>query len=378
MKHIALSGLRGAAMVIAALVAGACSGVVRPDFGGGESAPQLASVECVTGARMAKLSATVDGVGAGISECGFRWLEDGTGVDEHTVVAAFAGTDGVFSAEIDGLEPSTSYTFYAYIGNGVNRIESSRMLFSTLAEADPPAPGPYVPTDPSAVVPVPDPVLRGYLLWHYDTDSDGELSAGEAAEIRAIELMSDEIASLSGIEYCGNLSHLAVNASRNSEDEPSVGRLTSVDLSHNALLRELNFEYQNLASLDLSGNPELVAVSIFKSPIRSLDLSLQRKLTLFSAGYCKLESMDLSDSSALEEVHLDHNNLSSLQLGELLDLQYLDCSSNKLATLDVSGCRSLNALDCHDNPELKTVVMKTGQALGIMIKDSWTKIVFVD
>lgn len=374
----ALSGPRGAAMVIAALVAGACSGVVRPDFGGGESAPRIASVECVTGARMAKLSATVDGVGAGISECGFRWLEDGTGVDEHTVVAAFAGADGVFSAEIDCLEPSTSYTFYAYVGNGINLIESAHMSFMTLAEAEPPTPGPYVPTDPSAVVPVPDPVLKGYLLWRYDTDSDGELSAGEAAEIRAIELMSDEIASLSGIEYCGNLSHLAVNASRNSEDEPSVGRLTSVDLSHNALLRELNFEYQNLASLDLSGNPELVAVSIFKSPIRSLDLSLQRKLTLFSAGYCKLESMDLSDSSALEEVHLDHNNLSSLQLGELLDLQYLDCSGNKLATLDVSGCRSLDALDCHDNPELKTVVMRTGQVLGVVTKDSWTKIVFVD
>lgn len=86
---------------------------------------------------------------------------------------------------------------------------------------------------PKAVVPIPDAHFRKYLVDHFDQDGDDQISGSEAVAITRIDVSSDEIETLSGIEFFDHLTWL--NCSGSHEGLLALGRLRELDVSWNPL-----------------------------------------------------------------------------------------------------------------------------------------------
>ena len=137
------------------------------------------------------------------------------------------------------------------------------------------------------LVNIPDSIFKEYLLSRFDTDGDGEISVDEGMNIKSVNICTDNVSSLKGIESFKNLAYLNCSGS-SDEFHNTCGQLTELDLrenvnlvqmfcennrisfldlSQNIKLRTLWCRYNLLESLDLSQNPDLVDVKIEGNPI---------------------------------------------------------------------------------------------------------------
>lgn len=385
----------------------ACQGLMKSDTGRLAELPSIVDLSCEPGTASAVLTASTKEP-AGISECGFYWFEAGI----SSKVVAQMDDRGLFSATIDFLNPGTEYVYCAYVSNGVSELRSMKKSFSTKKNDTPDEPDqpdnpdtpdepdepetpdepeqpdnpdmpdtpdePDEPEDPDDIINIPDPEFKAWMLWNFDINGDGELSGKEALEITIIQLNTDAVQSLQGIEHCPNLEYLSIRGGSTEGDLPGLGRLSSLDVSHNPKLWHLNIENNAINSIDLTHNPELLYIGIYKGGLNSIDLSQNKKATLIGLGYNQLTSIDLSGCISVEEVHVDHNNLNSCELGKLDKLSSLDCCSNSLSSLDISQCRKLNLLDCRENEIPFYLYMKTGQVLGSLVHSEGLKITYKD
>lgn len=203
------------------------------------------------------------------------------------------------------------------------------LLLATVA-AQTPSDAPRVFWDGATI---PNPVLRTYVLEHYDADKNGVISKQEARDVDRIEIgfnqPSDsvnvprtDVHSLKGIERFPNLTHLSCWV---------VGLLTSLDLSKNKSLQyvDLNY-YQGGLDRFLAPRPgEVYAEGLGETPL--------------------LLSLRLPQTPTLEELYCQGGLLTSLDVSECSNLRVLVCYKNKLTSLDVSGCPNLKRLECGEN-----------------------------
>jgi hypothetical protein len=195
----------------------------------------------------------------------------------------------------------------------------------------------------------------------WDTNGDGELSKTEVTAVKTIEVNSNSVSSLKGIEYFTGLIRLVA----------SNNQLTSLDLSKNTALTQL-FCYNNkLTLLDVSANTALTDLSCGDNNITSLDVSKNTALTELHCPNNKLTSLDVSKNAALERLICYRNEIVSLNVSKNTALTYLDCSENQLTSLDFST--SLTFLYCNSNKltsldmSKNTVMMELGCS-GNMLK----------
>ena len=217
--------------------------------------------------------------------------------------------------------------------------------------------------------------FKAYMVANFDTDSDGEISYEEALNVKVINVKTDNITSLVGIEHMPNLSYLRCqgsfkwNSSIMAYDIEGVLKsldisqnykltqiavvgnpLTSLDISNNTKLQHLYCYINNLSTLDVSNNPELTYLSCHSNNISSLDVSNNTKLKwLICNNNYNISSLDVSNNPELTKLLCHYNNLSSLDVSNNPVLTELICSSNKLSALDVSNNPGLTDLSCDIN-----------------------------
>lgn len=267
------------------------------------------------------------------------------------------------------------------------------------------------------IPPFPDTNFQAMMLL-YDRDGDGFISLAEASKIAAISVNTDDIATLSGLEWLVNLKYLCCVGSGYNGDGGEYGKLTALDLSKNHKLNHLICAYNHIRELDVSNNPYLLGLDCSANEITTLDISRNEQLKeldchdndltslvvdnnrflqkLFCQGNglhlldvsknpnlgtlnCatnKISSLSFAPSPSLWKVNCCDNLLSSLELIDFRCLESLLCSGNQLTLLDVSDALSLLELDCRRNPLLTEIRLKTGQTITSFLYDSDISIVY--
>ncbi len=298
----------------------------------------------------------------------------------------------------------------------------------------------------------PDPNFRKYMVDNFDLNGNGKISLTEAKKITSIKVSTVDIESVEGIEYLDNLERLDVSNPLgdriSSGRKPDgayygvwslpVGKLTSLDLSHNPDLTYLNCGYNQighlnisknyllkelrcylnplysidlsnnsqliflecssnqLTSLDISNNTDLVSLYCHCNQLTSIDVSNNVKLELLyfavnnissidicnnpalTSLYCnsnQLTSLDVSKNTALTELYCENNQLTTLDVSKNTALKDLFCYSNQLTTLDVSKNKSLTSLDCSPMSTLKTLYVSSGQSIeGVTVNRSTDRV----
>lgn len=266
-------------------------------------------------------------------------------------------------------------------------------------------------------VPFKDANFKAYCVENFDTDGDGKISFEEAEAITRIEVNTENIKSLKGIEHMPNLIILYcspdwTHARFSSETrkwilsssyggEEVIGLLTSLDLSNNPKLETLNCVgnqltqidihnnkqlttflcyFNSLTNLDVSNNTNLSYISCEGNQLAKLDVSNLTSLRSFNCGYNQLTSLDVSNNNNLEYLTCTDNLLTSLDLGNRTKLVYLNCPRNQLTSLDVSNnlylenvdCKNnlLTSLDLSNNTELVSLDFRSNQLTNINLSNN--------
>ena len=156
-------------------------------------------------------------------------------------------------------------------------------------------------------VPIPDANFKAYMIQNFDTNGNGELDFDEAESVTRIEVTTDNIETVEGIEYCKNLECLNCYGTRTIWSEAEQRYVSTGQLSN----------------LDVSQNTALQTLYCHRNQLTNLDVSMNTSLTDFACSYNQLTSLDVSHNTAL---------------------LYLNCNDNKLTSLDVSLNTSLKSL----------------------------------
>lgn len=323
---------------------------------------------------------------------GFTIQEDGS-ANSRNVPANLDGN--LITVTLSDLNGARSYTFQAYIDNGGSlRVYSTEKSFTTLPPTEipeepdnpenpenPDTPdnpeNPEEPNNPenptTDFIEIPDEQFRAWILWNYDINQDGNLSQEEARTITAVEVGTDNILSLSGIESFPNLIKLQANGTR--VEDIGLGRLTAINLSGNSRLTQLYVPHNRIQSLDLSPVTHLVQCEVCVNELTELDVSMLREVELMNVSYNPLSALDVCGLDRLDELHCEKAPIRELLLDNKT-LRYLDCHSTDIMTLDLSKCPKMNIVDCHDCPKLTTIYLAKGQVLGTLNRDDNVKIVY--
>jgi hypothetical protein len=300
-------------------------------------------------------------------------------------MSAGATMDGeAFTTRISGLEDGATYVFEAYADNGGGlQCHSGARLFRTKAFPIPDEPdepdepeqpdNPDNPDEPDtpSYIDIPDEHFRAWILWNYDSDKDGRLSAQEAEAIETIEFNSDETVSLEGIQHFPNLHKIHAEGSL-TDGEPK-GQLSTLDLSGNPLLTMLYLPHNRITALNPSPATLLTRLEMPHNLLETIDLSRLKQISLLSLAANRLTTLDVRGLHRLDGFHCDENPLTELQLDNA-SLRYLNCAGTQLSVLDLRKCPKLNDLDCSDCPRLERILLQKGQSIGVIRKDDHTQL----
>ena len=194
-----------------------------------------------------------------------------------------------------------------------------------------------------APITIPDQYFKAYLLSVYDTDGDGELQQREFQRIVSIDISSDDIDNLKGIEEFPELRFLRCRGA-----STSGGRLSCLDLS----------VLPGLLYLDISNNPRIDA----------LDLSSLPVLEELHCDACGLTSLELGKNPALRVLTCDSNRINTIHGSTSLALRHLSCEENALSELDIRRNTALQYLSFNGN-EVKEISLINNAELDTLICD---------
>ena len=133
-------------------------------------------------------------------------------------------------------------------------------------------------------VSIPDANFLAALIRAGDTNDDGQISHEEAEAVTNMNVASNEISDLTGIEAFTNLTHLYCD----------INSITILDVSKNTKLEYLDCSRNQLATIDISNCTNLKNFSCASNLLTSLDLTSNTKLITLYCGWNSLINLDIS------------------------------------------------------------------------------------
>lgn len=212
-----------------------------------------------------------------------------------------------------------------------------------------------------------DTEFERYIMNEYDINHDNDISRGELLMIQEINVNTDNIKSLLGIERMPNLKK--VRASGSSKGN---GKLTNIDFSNNHHLEEICLNYNAISEINLQGCSKLRVLECWENNLRSLDVSSCASLEELYCAQNNIEVIDFSNNPNLEILAINDNKFSSIDLSNNVLLRILECGGNKFTTIDVSRNASLKSLITACCPNLSTIYFAESQEIESIEKDSHT------
>jgi len=182
-----------------------------------------------------------------------------------------------------------------------------------------------------------DASFKAYCVKNFDTDGDGEISNIEALGIDEINLESDDVTSLAGIENFINLTKLTANPKHKSEYGSGIGD---------------DWRDSGFTNDDYNGYNK---VTIVRGKIEQLDLSGNKRLQVLDCSGNALTEVNLSNCEDLEKIRLKYNyDLSTIDFGDKKKLRELELRATSIDFLDVSSFVELRKLQIDRGLEISS------------------------
>ncbi|MBP6185651.1 MAG: T9SS type A sorting domain-containing protein [Saprospiraceae bacterium] len=174
-----------------------------------------------------------------------------------------------------------------------------------------------------------------------DTNDDGEIDVAEALAVTRLYVRSQNINSLTGIEYFTNLTLLSAN----------LNSITALNVTPLTKLHTLEVSDNQLAELHVTNLPLLKILNVTNNQIAVMDLNGTYSLDVLGVAYNNLTELDVAPQTVLRLLNFDHNEITNIDVAGKSKLQVIGASHNPLGSLELTGCPALYAVTC-DNCQL--------------------------
>ncbi|MFD2727186.1 T9SS type A sorting domain-containing protein [Hyunsoonleella rubra] len=188
--------------------------------------------------------------------------------------------------------------------------------------------------------------------------------------VTSLSLSNKDIADLTGIADFEAL--LTLDIEGNS--------LTTVDLSANITLSNLNASGNQFATLDISNLPNLQVLDVSGNSLSSIDTDSNLGLTVLNISGNLFTALDVSLLTDLQVLRCSGNQLEELDVTLNTKLKELRCSSNAFIqdklNLQNGANAILNQFNATDNPDLSCILVDDPIAVISNVNgdyDSWFK-----
>ena len=118
--------------------------------------------------------------------------------------------------------------------------------------------------------------FEAFCLSNYDSNHDGVVTGAEVENIKVVNVSTDNITSIKGIEFFASLEQLTCKGSKIGTKGPGesyAGQLERIDVSKNVHLWELDCSGNKLEEVDVSNNPNLQTLICTDNPIEEVILA---------------------------------------------------------------------------------------------------------
>ncbi len=203
--------------------------------------------------------------------------------------------------------------------------------------------------------------LDGVFDSDADTNNDGEIQLSEAQSVVSLNLSSEDIMDMTGIESFVNLEVLdCSNNFFNAIDLTTLNALRILDISGNLLveldidfnlnLEELDCSFNAITALNINLNLDLERLNCASNNITSIDVSTHPSLTaLVCDNMFSLNTLNVSQCPNLNTVNCEFSSISNLNASSNPNLEFLYCFSNNINALNINQTPALKVLHCYDN-----------------------------
>lgn len=223
------------------------------------------------------------------------------------------------------------------------------------------------------VINFPDANFKNALLTKnpsIDRNNDGEITQQEAEQVSFVDVNKSNVSNLDGIEFFLNL--VILKANDNS--------LTSIDVSENTLLEELELNYNDLTSLDVRFNQKLKILFCWRNELTDLNVRNNINLTLLHAADNNLGDIDVSKNVKLTDLYLSGNELTDLDVSNNVDLLVLGCGYNNLTEINITNNQLIrhftprgnliSSLDISNQPLLSNLDCSSNELLSLDLSNN--------
>lgn len=190
--------------------------------------------------------------------------------------------------------------------------------------------------DGTAATPTDATATESTITIYGDVDALNLESFGEYGQI--IGAWDNQVSS---IDLTGNDQLIQLNLYMNP--------IKTLDVSNQSGLLSLDCSYCELTQLDVAKNTKLIELLCYGNELTQLDLSKNTELEAVNARVNKLTAIDFTNNPKLQEVIVNNNDLSAISVGNLPELVNLDVANNKLTSIDVTKNTKLQELGAGNN-----------------------------
>ena len=142
-------------------------------------------------------------------------------------------------------------------------------------------------------------------------------------------------------------------------------QLSELDLSGLPNLEDVKCGGNILTLLMLDGCVALKTLWCELNQLESLNLSPVQNLIELDANNNQITTLEISGMQHLNDVDLSFNAITAMELQNLPALQTLNLHQNQFVTIDVQDCPVMNGVVMSSNPNLISVLAKTGNNTNV-------------
>ena len=196
-----------------------------------------------------------------------------------------------------------------------------------------------------------------YLTVLEDTEIDWGDGKKDAVTDGGGEYTHEYVVGVHTVTIPGNVvKYLNVmNEDFDEEDEP-INCITSLNVSNNTVLEELDCTDNNITELIIENNENLRRLDCWGNQLGSLDVSKNTKLEELNCSYNNIPELIIENNENLRSLRCWGNQLGSLDVSKNTKLEELDCSYNNITALDISNNSALTSANLI-NAEMRTLLL---------------------
>lgn len=209
--------------------------------------------------------------------------------------------------------------------------------------------------------------FKAYCVENFDTNGDGEISYEEGLTVKRIEVNTDSIESLVGIEHFLNLGYLCCRGAQvyNNETQSftNTGKLSTLDVSKNSKLWYLDCCFNQISCLDITNNLSLSYLLCACNRLTAIDVTKNNQLYYLALEENPLNELDVHNNPSLYHLTLLDNPISSIDLSNNKNLYEIAIGRTLINSIDISNNNKLDYFECVGNTQLESIVIGTQPCL---------------